>query len=530
MKKSFLLPLFAVIALSSTARDFEFEGISYTVLDETAKTVMTKAATKDGTTIVAGNNVSGDITIPATVSDGENTFTVTTIGKQSFYKATGLTSIVLPGTVTSIKGDAFKGCKKMESVTFGEDLEEIGSAAFSGCESLTDVVIPDKVTYIDEETFNECYSLETVTIGKGVTAIGYYAFMYCEGLTEINIPDNVTELEEGAFLGCSEISEVKIGADLKKIGKEAFAECSSITAFNVAETNPNFAAADGVLFSKDIKTLFLCPQAKKGEYTVPSTVTTIQQYAFSECKKLTSVSMSDAVTEIGQYAFYKCAALTAAKLSNSLTVLEKYIFNGCKALTKVEVPEGVTIINQSAFQDCAALASVSLPNSLTEISMAVFRNCAKLTEITLPKNLVTISNNAFKDCTGLKTLSIPAGVKEIKDTAWTGCINLEEIYYAATTPVSGPTTIFSNSIYSKTKLFVPTGCVDAYKAVTPWSSFENIAEHTFSGIADIEFETTDAPTEVYNFSGIKVADSTENLPAGTYIVRQGNKAKKIAIK
>lgn len=108
--------------------------------------------------------------------------------------------------------------------------------------------------------------------------------------------------------------------------------------------------------------------------------------------------------------------------------------------------------------------------------------------------------------------------------------DLEEIYYAATTPVSGPTTIFSNSIYSKTKLFVPTGCVDAYKAVTPWSSFENIAEHTFSGIADIEFETTDAPTEVYNFSGIKVADSTENLPAGTYIVRQGNKAKKIAIK
>ena len=240
--------------------------------------------------------------------------------------------------------------------------------------------------------------------------------------------------------------------------------------------------------------------------------------------------MSDAVTEIGQYAFNKCTTLASVKLSNSLTILEKYIFYTCKALTKIEVPEGVTIINQSAFQECTALAEVSLPNSLTEISMAVFRNCSKLTEITLPKNLVTISNNAFKDCTGLKTVIIPAGVKEIKDTAWTGCTNLGEIYYAATTPVSGPTTIFSNSIYSTAKLFVPTGCIDAYKAVAPWSSFANIAEHAFSGIADIEFDGADAPAEIYNFSGIKVADSTENLPAGTYIIRQGNKTKKIAIK
>lgn len=525
MNKILLLPLFTIIAIQASALGFTYEGINYTILDEAAKTVVTKA----GTSTAAGSEVSGEIVIPSIVSDGINSYTVSGIGNKSFYKTT-ITSVSIPNSVTSIGSDAFKSCTRLASAELGEGIEKIGTSAFAKCESLKAISIPDKVTYVDEETFSECNSLESVIIGKSVSSIGYYAFMYCESLETITIPDNVSNLEEGAFLGCSGLKKIEFGKSLSTIEKEVFEECTSIAEFTVSEENQTFAALDGALFNKELSHLYICPKNKSGEYKIPASVTTIEAYAFSECKSLTSVTAPDDLTEIGEYAFSKCKKITALNLGNSLTKIGKYAFNSCSALTGISLPATVKQMGQAAFIDCTALTEIKLPETLNVVEPATFRRCSKLAAIDLPRAVTTISENAFTDCVSLATVTLSSELKEIKDRAFANCTKLEAVYYPASEPISALTTIFPTAIYSSATLFVPSGSENTYSKVNPWNQFKNISGHSFSGIDDITSDANTAATEVYNMSGVKVADTIDNLPAGTFIVSQGGNVKKIYIK
>lgn len=525
MNKNLLLAIFTVIATQASALDFTHEGINYTILDEAAKTVATKA----GSSTAAGSEVSGEIVIPSIVSDGTNSYTVTAIGNKSFYKA-AITSVTIPNSVTSIGSDAFKSCTKLASAALGDGIEKIGSSAFAKCEALEAITIPDKVTYVDEETFSECYSLESITIGKGVSTIGYYAFMYCEALGSITIPDNVTTLEEGAFMGCSELSEINIGKSLATIEKEVFEECTGIAQFTVNPENQNFATVDGVLLNKELTRLNIFPKSKSGAYQIPATVTAIDPYAFSECKSLTSVTAPDNLTEVGEYAFSKCKKITTIGLGKSVTVIGKYAFNACPALTAISLPETVEQLGQAAFIDCTALTEISLPEALKTIEPATFRRCSKLTAIKVPESVTSIGENAFTDCSALSTITLPATIKEIKDRAFANCSKIESIYYPATSPISALATIFPSAIFSNATLYVPAGSESAYATVTPWNQFANISGHAFSSISDVVTDANDTTVEIYNLSGVKVSDTIDNLPAGTFIVRQGGSVKKIYVK
>ena len=94
------------------------------------------------------------------------------------HEVTGLTSVVIPDSVTEIGSHAFCMCENLKSVTIGNSVEKIYNNAFNDC-GLTSVIIPDSVTYIGAE-----------------------AFMGCHELTSIDIPDSVTEIGDAAFLGC----------------------------------------------------------------------------------------------------------------------------------------------------------------------------------------------------------------------------------------------------------------------------------------------------------------------------------------
>jgi len=213
-------------------------------------------------------------------------------------------------TVTSIGGSAFRYCTSLTSVTIPDGVTSIGEYTFSWCTSLTSATIPDSVTSIGEFAFHNCKSLTSMTIPRSVVSIGYDAFGWCESLTSVTILDGVRSIGNSAFTDCKSLTSVTIPNSVTSIGRGAFSSCASLTGIWVAEGNSHYVSdASGVLFNKDKTTLVQCPGAF-AVYTIPGSVTSIGDDAFSGCASLTSVTIPDSVTSIGNYAFSCCGSLT----------------------------------------------------------------------------------------------------------------------------------------------------------------------------------------------------------------------------
>ena len=159
------------------------------------------------------------------------------LGDYAFSGCSGLTSLTLPSSVTSIGRGAFHGCWKLTSLTIPSGVTSIGYSAFRGCSGLTSLTIPSGVTWIDSEAFRGCSGLTSLTIHSGVTSIGNYAFYGCSGLTSLTIPSGVTSIGNYAFYGCSGLTSLIIPSGVTSIGKWAFRGCSGLTSIYVYPEN-----------------------------------------------------------------------------------------------------------------------------------------------------------------------------------------------------------------------------------------------------------------------------------------------------
>ena len=232
----------------------------------------------------------GSLMIPDSVTD---------IGNYAFYNCTNLAFVMIGNGVKSIGYEAFSGCTSMTNIvvdsqnpsysslggvlfscnqstliafpggkqgeyTIPDGVTRIGDAAFRGCRDLTSVMIPDNLANIGNAAFYDCVNLACVTFGNALTNIGESSFRNCNSLTDITIPDNVTSIDYWAFDGCSGLTNVTIGSGVTSIGNCAFYGCKGLKAFQIADSNKAFASRDGMLFSKDLKTLICCPAGKGG--------------------------------------------------------------------------------------------------------------------------------------------------------------------------------------------------------------------------------------------------------------------------
>ena len=196
-------------------------GITYTVL-------AVPSGGENGTVEVGRNlNASGNITIPATITNGENTYTVTSIGNSAFSWCSGLTSVVIPDGVTSIGNSAFSYCSGLTSVTIPDSVTSIGNGAFSWCSDLTSVTIPDIVTSIGNHAFFFT-GLTSITIPDGVTSIGNSAFK-CSGLTSVTIPGSVTSIGDSAFWDCDSLKSITFEGTVPEYwGYIPFYDCDAV--------------------------------------------------------------------------------------------------------------------------------------------------------------------------------------------------------------------------------------------------------------------------------------------------------------
>jgi hypothetical protein len=194
----------------------------------------------------------------------------------------------------------------------GSTFPSIGDSAFSSCSRLASVTIPNSVTSIGKEAFAGCSSLASVTIPNGVTSIGEIAFLSCSSLASVTIPSGVTS-----------------------IGKEAFADCNNLSAINVDAANTTYSSESGVLYNKNKTTLVAYPAGNANSFTIPNSVTSIGDSAFSQCTSIASVTIPNSVTRIGASAFFNCTSLASVTIPNSVTRIGNNAFAYCTSLTSV---------------------------------------------------------------------------------------------------------------------------------------------------------------------------------------------------
>jgi len=156
----------------------------------------------------------------------------------------------------------------------GTNVTMIGAYAFSFCNKLTSVTIPSCVTSIGEWSFAACSGMTNVSMSGGVTDIGFFAFGSCDGLTCITIPASVLHIGNEVFEGCGELVSIDVDGD-----------------------NPNYKSENGLLLTKDGKTLF---QGVNGVVTVPAGVMDINNYAFASLDGLTRIMIPSSVTNVAR--------------------------------------------------------------------------------------------------------------------------------------------------------------------------------------------------------------------------------------
>lgn len=314
--------------------DFEYEGIVYTVIDPEAKT----CKTKDGSRGEAGNFHEGALVIPATASDGLNSYTVVAIGDYGFYDNSKLTSVTIPDGVVSI-----------------------GEGAFEYCTSLTSIIVPEGVTSIGLRTFDGCTSLISIGLPVGITSIGDIAFQDCSSLTSISLPDALSSIGNGAFDGCSSLTAVTIPDGVKAIATSTFMDCTDLVSVHL-----------------------------------PDGLTYIGTLAFSGCHSLATINLGAGLTAISNQAFNGCRSLTSLILPDALTSIGFSAFSGCSNLGSIDIPEGVTVIANYTFEDCSGLTSLTLPAGITSIGDSAFSGCDALISVNYGAvQPVATSDNVF---------------------------------------------------------------------------------------------------------------------------------------
>ena len=365
---------------------------------------------------------------------------VTSIGDSAFESCSSLTNITIPDSVTSIGAGAFYNCSSLTSITIPDSVTSIGVGAFYNCSSLTSITIPGGVTSIGMYAFYNCSSLTSITIPDSVTSIGMYAFSDCSSLTSITIPDSVTSIEESAFESCSSLTSITIPKSVTSIESGVFNNCNNLTVYLESgstltsndlgvdeskivsyhrwnEDNLTWKLyADGTLnisgtgamkdydYSDNRSPVYMNSSVKK--IVIEDGVTSIGNWAFSDCSGLISITIPNSVASIGDWAFYYCTSLTTITIPDSVTSIGEAAFRFCSSLTSITIPDGVTSIGSSAFRGCTSLTSITIPDSVTSIGDAAFYYCTSLTSITIPDSVTSIGNKAFSDCTNLKTISL----------------------------------------------------------------------------------------------------------------------------
>lgn len=240
--------------------------------------------------------------------------------------------------------------------------------------------------------------------------------------------DTVTKIMSGGFFADEILATIYVPESVLEITTDGLSASSNFASISVSPNNTVYDSLDGVLYTKDFKTLIKYPTAKSGaSFDIPESVTAIGFGAFANATNLTSVGIPEGVQKIETSAFMSCSALTSITIPDGVTTISGGAFANCRSLSHVSLPESVTTIEENAFGYCESLTSFTVPSEVTTIPKYAFSNCKSLADIKLHDKITTIGPSAFYYCSALKEINIPASVTRIYERAFASCASLESV-------------------------------------------------------------------------------------------------------
>lgn len=493
-----------------------------------------------------------------------------TIGQSAFASSyfRGIQPFYMPSTLTTVGKDAFYyfGCNDINissleawcNIDFENSASNPGSCTANGGasmylndEKIKNLVIPESVKVVKDFTFCCNWGLESITFNDGVERIGNASFYECKYLKSVTIPGSVTEIGQWAFDATSPALTFTYGAEPIEIADNAFSAsqpCSYITKLSW----------DRPLDCLNINT-----------------------------SRLENLTLGNSVTEIPAGRFKNIDRLTTLTLSTGLTTIGDEAFSGCTTLSEIILPPTVETIGGSAFADNPALATIIMGHSVKSIGEKAFSGCQASTVSITAQTPPSASDNTFSNYDGNlyvqgqkaadayydadfcwfqfeghvmieatelkiegdnKLSGKPGDTFQLTATMLPENVTLPQIFWRSTNPeiatvdATGLVTLHADldevMAMAESDDSTPRSCkiiAESLYADGPIAEVE--VSDMSAGVDDVTSDNDDngaidynAPVEVYNINGMRVADSVDGLATGLYIVRQGNAVQKISVK
>ena len=486
-----------------------------------------------------------------------------TVGSYMFANLTGLRTLKLPSTVTSIGYGAFTDCGRLTEITIPDCVTSIGSYAFSysfdssKCPRPTtlhlpaqlktlgsyafyymkapqSIEIPAGVETINEYTFSNC-GIRNVTLNEGLKSVGNYAFS-SSSVQNINFPSTLETLGNNAFQ-YSSIRSVTLPASLEVVPTNAFYNCTSLRDVTFSEGQKTISSyafqsctsLTSVTFKEGLEAIensafYNCSQLQVAN--LPQSLKTIATQAFDQCFRMKEVTLPDALESMGNYAFRDCDSLSTFTFPETITIVPEYVLQNCDKLSTINLATNVRRISGYAFSGCknlknfdfdqytklnqiygysfqsTGLTEVDLPDRIDTLFISAFRNCKSLKRAKMPTGVDYVASDLFNGCDSLAEVVMHDGINRINSDAFNGCFSLPTIELN-----EGITSIGSNAFYNCSSLELPGNKLP--------SGITTINSSTFYGCTKLALDdypqglTTIGSSAFYNCKALQHAD----LPA-----------------
>ncbi len=392
--------------------------------------------------------------------------------------------------------------------------------------------------------------IPTVVNGYRVTVIGNGAFRDAPIVGELVIPEGIWIIEDFAFDGCNEITSLYIPESVYAMRTHSFHNCTGIKSIVVESSNDSFDSRDNcnaIIRTYPNELILGCDNT-----VIPDTVTTIEDFAFANCKHMETIVIPDSVTRIGTSAFNECYSLKSIEIPESVTYINPYTFNGCTNLESVILPVNINFAWHS-FEHCYNLRDIYYRGTEAEwfnIIIPEYNECLlnakvhynyvgplvtegviyEVDEITKTATVIgcvdsvkdvyilevydgytvtSIGESAFCKCSALESITIPDTVTKIGENAFEGCTSLKAVEIP-----DGVTDISYAAFY---------GC-SGLESITIPDSVTSIGKWAFASCTNLKTITIPEGIHTIEYSTFFNCTSLENITLPNSITSIGNSA------